>query len=156
MGVLTFCWSALAVWGFSLLINLRLFVNPLFRAALIFEIGAICGFAYLFSMTEELEISSTEMKMLLVAAAGVAMSRLFHVYDRIFRAEQFVLQNKSIASLLFLLRTKVKPQAVVDEAFNKAEMVIFRMYSKHAERDGLGTHHMAFDDNDPVINLKTA
>ena len=117
LGVLTFCWSALAVWGFSLLINLRLFVNPLFRAALIFEIGAICGFAYLFSMSEELEISSTEMKMLLVAAAGVAMSRLFHVYDRIFRAEQFVLQNKSIASLLFLLRTKVKPQAV-EEAFN--------------------------------------
>ena len=58
-------------------------------------------------MTEELEISSTEMKMLLVAAAGVAMSRLFHVYDRIFRAEQFVLQNKSIASLLFLLRTRL-------------------------------------------------
>ena len=156
MGVLTFCWSALAVWGFSLLINLRLFVNPLFRAALIFEIGAICGFAYLFSMSEELEISSTEMKMLLVAAAGVAMSRLFHVYDRIFRAEQFVLQNKSIASLLFLLRTKVKPQAVVDEAFNKAEMVIFRMYSKHAERDDLGTHHMAFDDNEHLINLRTA
>jgi len=156
LGVLTFCWSALAVWGFSLLINLRLFVNPLFRAALIFEIGAICGFAYLFSMSEELEISSTEMKMLLVAAAGVAMSRLFHVYDRIFRAEQFVLQNKSIASLLFLLRTKVKPQAVVEEAFNKAEMVIFRMYSKHAERDGLGTHHMAFDDNEHLINLRTA
>ena len=155
MGVLIFCWSALAVWGFSLVINLRLFVNPLFRAALIFEIGAICGFAYLFAMEGELSISPTEMKMLLVAAAGVAMSRLFHVYDRIFRAEQFVLQNKSIASLLFLLRTKVKPVST-EESYNKSEMVIFRMYSKHAERDGLGHHHMAFDDDDPVINLKTA
>lgn len=155
MGVLAFCWSALAVWGFSLLINLKLFVNPLFRAALIFEIGAIFGFAYLFSMTEELQISNTEIKMMLVAAAGVAMSRLFHVYDRIFRAEQFVLQNKSIASLLFLLRTKVKPESVQQD-FESSEMAIFRMYGKHAERENLGRHHMAFDDADHVIDLKAA
>ena len=77
MVVLTLCWAALAVWAFSLVVNLRLFVNPLFRAALIFEISAILGFLYLFYMAEELNLTPTEMKMLLVASAGVALSRLF-------------------------------------------------------------------------------
>ena len=153
MVVLTLCWAALVVWGFSLIINLRLFVNPLFRAALIFEVAAILGFLYLFYMQEELRLTPTEMKMLLVASAGVALSRLFHVYDRIFRAEQFVLQNKSIASLLFLLRTKIKPENI-EKDFDKEDMVIFSMYKKHAEREGLGTHHMAFDQGDHVIDLK--
>ena len=155
MEVLIFCWSALAVWGFSLIINLRLFVNPIFRAALIFEIAAIFGFAYLFSFSEKLGITGTELKMLLVASAGVSLSRLFHVYDRIFRAEQFVLQNKSIASLLFLLKTKVKPENISKE-YDKEDMVIFRMYSKHAHRDDLGSNHMAFDDNEHLIDLRTA
>ena len=64
MVVLTLCWAALAVWAFSLVVNLRLFVNPLFRAALIFEISAILGFLYLFYMAEELKLTQTEMKML--------------------------------------------------------------------------------------------
>ncbi len=153
--ILTLSWTALAVWGFSLIINLRLFVNPLFRAALLFEIGAILGFVYLFYQSSEGRIDTAEMKMLLVACAGVALSRLFHVYDRIFRAEQFVLQNKSIASLLFLLRTKIKPETV-DKEFKPEDMVIFSMYKFHAERESLGNHHMAFDrENDShVIDLK--
>ena len=153
MVVLTLCWAALAVWAFSLIINLRLFVNPLFRAALIFEIAAILGFLYLFYMSKELNLTATEMKMLLVASAGVALSRLFHVYDRIFRAEQFVLQNKSIASLLFLLRTRIKPENV-EVHFEKEDMVIFSMYKKHAARENLGNHHMAFDQGEHVIDLK--
>ena len=155
MLVLTLCWAALAVWAFSLVVNLRLFVNPLFRAALIFEISAILGFLYLFYMAEELNLTSTEMKMLLVASAGVALSRLFFVYDRIFRAEQFVLQNRSIASLLFLLRTKIKPEEV-DMTYDREDMVIFSMYKVHADREELGTHHMAFAEDDHMINLKTA
>lgn len=153
MEILVFCWSALAIWGFSLIINLRLFVNPIFRAALIFEIAAILGFVYLFSFAEKLGIDGTELKMLLVASAGVAMSRLFHVYDRIFRAEQFVLQNKSIASLLFLLKTKVKPENI-SKQFDKEDMVVFKMYSVHANRENLGSTHMAFDED--LIDLKAA
>ena len=157
MIILTLCWSSLIIWGFSLIINLRLFVNPLFRAALLFEIGALLGFFYLFYQASNNMINPVELKMLLVASAGVSLSRLFHVYDRIFRAEQFVLQNKSIASLLFLLRTKVKPENI-ESNFDIKDMVVFSMYKRHAEREGLGTHHMAFtkDNGNHVIDLKTA
>ena len=155
MEILIFCWSALAIWAFSIIVNLRLFVNPIFRAALIFEAAAILGFAYLFGFSEDLSLTPTEMKMLLVASAGVALSRLFYVYDRIFRAEQFVLQNKSIASLLFLLKTKVKPLNA-DKTYNAEEMVIFQMYAKHAEKEELGNYHMAFNENDHLIDLKAA
>jgi hypothetical protein len=138
-----------------LVINLRLFINPLFRAALIFEIGAVLGFAYIFST--ETNLDSSQLKMLLVAAAGVGLSRLFFVYDRIFRAEQFVLQNKSIASLLFLLKTKIKPEnTMIEESYNPEDMVIFSMYRRHADRDKLGDHHMAFTEGEPmIIDLKT-
>lgn len=121
--ILIFGWSSLIVWSFSLVINLRLFINPLFRAALIFEIGAILGFAYIFSTEQQLD--SSQLKMLLLAATGVGLSRLFVVYDKIFRAEQFVLQNKSIASLLFLLKTKIKPEnSMVEENYDQSDMVI--------------------------------
>ena len=153
--ILIFGWSSLIVWSFSLVINLRLFINPLFRAALIFEIGAILGFAYIFSTEQQLD--SSQLKMLLLAATGVGLSRLFVVYDKIFRAEQFVLQNKSIASLLFLLKTKIKPEnSMVEENYDQSDMVIFSMYKKHADREKLGDHHMAFTEGDQmVIDLKT-
>lgn len=153
--ILIFGWSSLIVWSFSLVINLRLFINPLFRAALIFEIGAILGFAYIFSTEQQLD--SSQLKMLLLAATGVGLSRLFVVYDKIFRAEQFVLQNKSIASLLFLLKTKIKPEnSMVEENYDQSDMVIFSMYKKHADREKLGGHHMAFTEGDQmVIDLKT-
>lgn len=153
--ILIFGWSSLIVWSFSLVINLRLFINPLFRAALIFEIGAILGFAYIFSTEQQLD--SSQLKMLLLAATGVGLSRLFVVYDKIFRAEQFVLQNKSIASLLFLLKTKIKPEnSMVEENYDQSDMVIFSMYKKHADRENLGGHHMAFTEGDQmVIDLKT-
>ena len=89
----------------------------------------------------------------IVIALGVSLSRLFFVYDKIFRAEQFVLQNRSIASLLFLLKTKIKPDKSVEEIHSN-DMVIFKMYKKHAENENLGSHHMAFDENDYMINLK--
>jgi hypothetical protein len=151
MSIISFSWAAITVWGFALIVNLRLFINPLFRAALIFEVSALLGLSYL--LYENGNLGFVELKVLFVIALGVSLSRLFFVYDKIFRAEQFVLQNRSIASLLFLLKTKIKPDKSVEE-INSNDMVIFKMYKKHAENENLGSHHMAFEENDFMINLK--